>query len=226
MATIPKPDTITEPMRITLRDVPWAVYKALRGIHDNYHIRMTYLDGTLELMSPEYVHDKGAMRLGMVVRAVADAFGIPYDEIGTTTLHRRRRREPLSGQGLESDTGFYFGADAERIARQQKIDLKVDPPPALAIEADNKAESRWKLRVYARLRVPEVWRYDVQAGSVSFELLGESGKYVPAEQSAALPMLSRTWVLDVVGRGEGLIDSRYRAELEGWIRTELKPQLP
>jgi Uma2 family endonuclease len=226
MATTPKTDTITEPMRITLHGVPWAAYKALRDSEDNNHIRMTYLDGTLELMSPEYVHDKGASRLAMLVRAVADAFGIRYEDVGTTTLRRRRRGKPIAGHARESDASFYFGANGVQIPLKRKIDLRVDPPPDLAIAVDNTTESHWKLKVYARLRVPELWRYDVDAGTLWFGKLGPSGKYEPIEHSAILPMLSRAWVLEVLGRGDELMSSEHKAMLEGWIRTELKPQLP
>src|SRR5438093_1353190 len=102
MATTPSSVTATRPMRIVLRDVPWMAYKALRDAPANDSLRMTYLDGTLELMSPEFVHEKGAGRLGMLVRAVARAFGVTYQGAGSTTF-RRRRRGPLKGHGREAD---------------------------------------------------------------------------------------------------------------------------
>jgi Uma2 family endonuclease len=112
------------------------------------------------------------------------------------------------------------------MAANTQIDLRVDPPPDLAIESDNTADSDWKLPVYARLRVPEVWRYDVNEKTLWFGRLGPKGKYEPIDQSVVLPMLSRTWVLDVITRCEGLADSRYDARLDGWIRTELNPPAP
>ena len=129
MATTQKPDTISEPMRIILRGVPWAAYKALRDVPANNHIRMTYLDGTLELMSPEYVHDRGARRLDILVCEVASAFGVNYEGIGTTTLRRRRRR-PLKGQARESDASFYFGAlvAADRRHEEGSTFESIHPP--------------------------------------------------------------------------------------------------
>lgn len=212
-------------MRIILRDVPWAAYQALRDEPANDHIRMTYLDGTLELMSPEFVHEKVAERLGMLVRAVARAFDVTYQGAGSTTFRRRRRR-PLRGHGGEADTSFYFGAHAEQVAPKRRIDLTIDPPPDLAIEVDNTARSRWKLPVYARLRVPEVWRYDVDAATLWFGRLRDDSTYEPIERSASLPMLPRAWALDVVRRGEGLTDSRFEASLDGWVRDELLPHRP
>jgi Uma2 family endonuclease len=225
MSTTQKPVTTTEPMRIILHGVSWAAYKALRDVPANNHIRMTYLDGTLELMSPEYVHNKGARYLDILVCEVADAFDVLYQGIGTTTL-RRRRRKKLAGQACEADSGFYFGAHVDQIVARTKINLSVDPPPDLAIEVDNTADSRWKLPVYARLRVPEVWCYDVNAATLWFGRVGAAGKYDSIEQSVVLPMLNRGWVLDVLTRAEALSEPRYKAHLKGWIRAELNPLLP
>lgn len=222
MVTTPRAIDAAEPMRIILRHVPWAAYRLLRDASANDGIRMTYLDGTLELMSPEFAHEKGAGRISMVVRAVARAFGVTYQSAGSTTFRRRRRR-PLKGHGREADASFSFGANAEQVAAKSGIDLTVDPPPDLAIEVDHTARSRWKLAVYARLRVPEVWRHDIDAKTLRFERLGADREYRPTDTSVALPMVARAWVLDVVNRGEGLTDSRYEALLEGWVRDELAP---
>ena len=210
------------PSRFVLRDVPWTAYKVLRDATANDGVRMTYLDGTLELMSPEYVHEKGTDRIDMLVRAVAKAFGVPYQGSGSTTL-RSRRRGRRRGEGREADTSFYFRDHAEAMAARIAINLALDPPPDLAIEVDNTADSAWKLSVFARLRVPEVWRYDVAAGTLWFGRLQTDRKYATVERSVALPMLAPAWALDVLGRGRDLIDSRWEAMLDGWVRDELAP---
>jgi Uma2 family endonuclease len=220
MATSSKGVTAAEPMRIVLRGVRWAAYRSLRDAPANDHLRMTYLNGTLELMSPEFVHEKGADRLSLLVRAVAKAFALTYQSTGSTTF-RRRRGQPLKGHGGEADASFYFGAAAEQVAPKKAIDLTVDPPPDLAIEVDNTVKSRLKLSVYARLRVPEVWRYDIDAATLWFGRLRVDATYEVIERSLALPMISRDWALDVLNRGEGLTDSRFESLLEAWIRDKL-----
>ncbi len=42
---------------IVLRGVPYGHYVRLRDEPDNDHLRMTYYDGTLEIMSPEHIHE-------------------------------------------------------------------------------------------------------------------------------------------------------------------------
>jgi Uma2 family endonuclease len=225
MASPPRTAEAIEPMRIVLRNVPWPAYKALRDEPANNHLRMTYLNGTLDIMSPEFVHSKGTTRLSLLVRAVARTFAITYLEASTTTF-RRRRQKPLKGYGLEADTSFYFGAHAEQIAPKRHLSLRVDPPPDLAIEVDSTADSRWKLGVYARLGFPEVWRYDVEAATLWFGRLQTDGNNEPIERSEALPMLHVALVRDIVTRGENLTDSRFEELVEAGIRDELNPPRP
>jgi len=70
-ATTGKPQALGAPpseQDITLHNVDWETNFRLRDEPANDHIRMAYLDGTLTLMSPEYVHDGGGGRLGLLIR--------------------------------------------------------------------------------------------------------------------------------------------------------------
>ncbi len=222
MATTPQTTAPVEPMRIILRDVPWSVYKALRGIETNDHIRMAYLNGVLELMSPELKHERDGKRLEQVVYVVSRLFGLTFENAGMTTL-RRKGRKPGRGAGREPDVSFYFGENARRMAAREAIDLSTDPPPDLAIEVDNTADSRAKLPIYARLMVPEVWYDDVNARTLWFGRLQDDGTYCSVESSGVLPMLDRSWVRDVLNRGEGMLASEFALALESWVRDELRP---
>src|SRR6478736_707077 len=90
--------------RAVLRGVDWATYCRLRDDPRNRRLRMDYLDGTLALMSPEYIHDRDARRLGQVVDMVTTALGIPCQGTRTTTL-RREGPGPSEGVGKEPDDG-------------------------------------------------------------------------------------------------------------------------
>jgi Uma2 family endonuclease len=65
------------------------------------------------------------------------------------------------GRGKEPDKAFYF-ANAAAIRGKETIDLRVDPPPDLWIEVDNRGSSKGKLQLYAALGVPELWRYQAR----------------------------------------------------------------
>ena len=77
---------------VTLFDVDWEIYCRLRDEPANDRVRMSYLDGTLTLMSPEYVHDRGAERIGLLLRGVTTGHGLEIQGIRTTTLRKGKAR--------------------------------------------------------------------------------------------------------------------------------------
>lgn len=199
-----------------LRGVDWETYNQLRDHPGNVHYRMSYLDGTLILMSPAYVHDFYGRRLAKVVDEVTEALDIFVQACSTTTLRRKgdgRRR----GSGKEPDFGFYFGPNAIRMSRRDELDLDVDPPPDLAIEVDHKADSSRAFALYARLGVPEIWRYRVKDGALWFGSL-EGAVYVPADRSLNLPRLTPELVLKALAKIDELGETASKPWLREWAR--------
>ena len=142
--------------RETLRNVDWATYCKLRDEPANDHVRMMYLDGELTIVSPHLVHDYDSRQVLMIVMAEARAYRIRFLAVGTTTL-RKEGRGPLQGASKEPDEGFFLGDDVARVRNKTELDLSIDPPPTLAIEVDNTANSEAALPTYAQIGVPEVW---------------------------------------------------------------------
>jgi Uma2 family endonuclease len=171
-----------------LTGVPWRVYRQLRRIPEMRNRRMTYLDGTLIIMSPEYIHENSADLLGMIFRAVAGASGVPYCSARATTLSRKGSK-PKKGSGKEPDTSFYVGPNVKRVKGKSTIDLKVDPPPDITVEVVNKSDSALALPLYARLGVPEVWVYHARKDTIWFGRL-DGSEYVPLDRSLCLPRLT------------------------------------
>ena len=102
--------------RLILRDIPWKLYLRLRKIHENRHIHMTYLDGTLELMAPEFRHEIGAERLSRLIWAVTEECDIPC--CGAPDDHLRAQgtgRTKRSRQGTRQLVLF-----RQRIARPRQ----------------------------------------------------------------------------------------------------------
>jgi len=203
--------------RAVLRGVDWDTYLALRDHPRNGHLRMSYLDGTLTLMSPLYIHDKYGWRLGQLIGMVATALNIPCQGTGTSTL-RRQGPGSRKGSGKEPDNGFYFGENDLRMRTKDDINLEVDPPPDLAIEVDHKADSSKALKLYARLGVPEVWRFRTRSRALWFgRLAGET--YEPIGRSLNLPRLTPALVLHALDRADLLGESEWRGWLLDWARA-------
>src|SRR5947209_15496515 len=87
--------------RILLRDIPWPVYEGLRDLRANYHVRMTYDDGRLELMSPGQRHEAYGFRFGMLLVNVAAVLGIKCRSLATTTWKKEGETK-----GKEADACF------------------------------------------------------------------------------------------------------------------------
>ena len=98
------------------------------------------------------------------------------------------RFKPPSGQEFEADGAWYLDME-KRVRDRKNIDLSVDPPPDLLLETDITTDSSDKLNIFAGMRVPEVWLYNLLDGFVAKALEGEG--YVPIQTSrviAGLPI--------------------------------------
>lgn len=164
--------------KVLLRNVSWETYESLLADHENSSApRFTYDRGTLEIMSPSPEHEAANRRIASLILAIMDEMAVDAEDFGSTTF----RREDLE-RGFEPDTCFYVEENAERMRGKKRLDLSADPPPDLVLEIDITSPSINKFPIYARLGVPEVWRYDVRRLEISL-LEGEGYKAV-SESSA------------------------------------------
>jgi Uma2 family endonuclease len=204
-----------------LRGVDWDSYTRMRNHPGNDHLRMSYLDGTLILVSPELRHDRAGWRIATIVAEVCESLIIPAQCTVSTTLQRRgpgRRK----GSAKEPDFGFYFRENELRMRSKESIMLEVDPPPDLAIEIDNKSDSSKALALYARIGVPEVWRYKARTKILWFgRLVGD--QYETIEHSLNLPRLTPAQVLLALERMNEIGDIAAKPWLRDWARGLPEP---
>ncbi len=199
-----------------LKGVDWDDYLRFRNHPGNAHLRLSYLDGTLILVSPQYIHDLFGRRLGLVIDLVTEALEIPIQGSLTTTLQKKSLGQ-RKGSAKEPDQAFYFGPNALRMQRREAIDLDLDPPPDLAIEIDNKGDSSRSLKLYARLGVPELWRFQTRSRSLWFGTL-VSNAYETAGQSLHLPRLTPERVLFALTRIDELGETAAKPWIRDWAR--------
>jgi Uma2 family endonuclease len=203
---------------VALRDVGWKGYSTLLRIRgDRSMPRMVYLDGTVWLMSPSFPHERLKNRLGHFVAEIVVGLAIPCIMAGSTTLRRRVKRG-----GVEGDQTYYL-ANEERIRGKDKINLKTDPPPDLAIEAVYSHEADAAVEIYRRFKVPEVWVCD-ESGLVIL-VLQSNGRYAESPNSVAFPFLSAAEVYDWVRRPQTGSDTDWIKELRSWVKRTLKPRV-
>jgi len=122
-----------------MRDQSWAAFEAYLDERGDALPRVSYLEGTLQLMSPSGDHENIKRRLTALIDAYLDHVGIPFDGIGAWLLKNAER-----SAGLEPDECYILGDPGK-------------PRPDLAIEVIWTSGSIDKLQIYERLGVPEVW---------------------------------------------------------------------
>ena len=127
-----QPLSQSQPDPLVLEDVSWDTYESLLRDLENSHqnLRVTYDRGRMVVISPLPKHEKWKSLLGRFVEAIADETGVPISTFGSTTWKRRDKR-----RGLEADECFYVQHEAQMRGKLD-LDLKIDPPPDLAIEVD------------------------------------------------------------------------------------------
>ena len=194
-------------------------YVRVRDDPGNRGKRMAYHDGVLELMSLNWVRDEGARLLLFIVAAYCKEFRVPSRAVGATSFRKGLPGE-LKGDGKEPDESFYLGDAVASISDKTSINLDIDPAPTLWIELDNWGSSTSQLPIYARLGVPEVWRYRVRKRRLWFGELRE-GRYHKLEKSIALPGLTAAAVLDILD--DHVTMSRDTTKWLTWLENDWFP---
>ena len=189
--------------RIALSGITWELYEQLRENEENWHVRMTYDNGRLELMSPSSDHAAIKRLIGRMIEAFTEEMQIPCRSLSDTTW----KRSELA-KGLEADECYYI-LNHHRVCRRRNVDLAVDPPPDLAVETGISRSVVPRLCIYAALGVPEIWRW--RKNGLTAYSLGPDGRYVEREFSLNLPKLR---VKDL----EPFLEFELAADESAWIR--------
>lgn len=165
---------------VILHDVPWSHYETLVELFkDRRSLRLTYYQGTLEIMSPSSLHEWYKEVFGSLVRAVAAGFKIDYAPFGST-----RFKSELRARGVEPDACFLI-ASYRPDMKWREYDPAVGPAPDLVIEIDLTTGSSVRLKTYADMGVSEVWRFD---GEDLMILVLRDGAYVVADRGPSFPL--------------------------------------
>jgi Uma2 family endonuclease len=182
MATVTDALQIEAEQRFLLDNVTWDQYVAISdALPDRAGLRISFDGETLELMTTSRLHEWFKKMLGRLIEALTFEWNIPISSGGQMTFRRRRAL-----RGLEPDQCYWI--KNERLMRgKTTFDAELDPPPDLAIEIDVAHSSVSREKIYARLRVPELWRFDGE--SLRVLVLTGSGKYREVDQSPTFPTL-------------------------------------
>jgi Uma2 family endonuclease len=155
--------------RVILHGVSWDQYEALLKMRgDDAGVRVAYLNGELEFMSPSYPHEAIKTTIARLLEIWALETNTELTGVGSWTVRRAPKK-----RGVEPDECYIVG------------DRRVSAPD-LAIEVMWTEGGLDKLDIYRGLRVKEVWRW--REGRIEVHVLGKRG-YERHAKSAVLPAL-------------------------------------
>jgi len=146
----------------------WSQFEAIApSFADILGLRVTYLDGYIELMTTGELHEKIKTMLGFLIETYFVSMEIEYEPVGNATRSDRDRKV-----SFEPDESYYIGDKGKH--------------PNLAIEVIITSGTIDKLEKYKRLQIEEVWFWESDRLSV-YHLQGES--YQAIDRSQILPDL-------------------------------------
>jgi Uma2 family endonuclease len=198
MSTAPivaPPDRSHDPdQRVILSGIDWWQFEAFLAIRgDSPGVRVTYLEGELEIMRSSRTHEWRAKLISRLLEAYSDETGFVFEGYGSLTM-----RNALKLRGIEPDECYAVGAAKES--------------PDLAVEVMWTHGGIDELEVYRGLGVKEVWIWKKDELK-AYELRG--GAYIEILQSVVIPGLSPSFIA-------GFLDCETQTEAVRKLRAALR----
>lgn len=152
---------------ITLYGISWERFEAIAELLEGYPVRLTYLDETLDIMTPSPEHERTKTTIGYLLEIYLRFIGRRFYGTGSYTLGSRE-------EGVRGEPDESYNLDVEKEI------------PDIAIEVVITSGGVNKLEKYRRWGVPEVWFYQNQQ---LFIYRLRSTDYAQVSRSEFLPEL-------------------------------------
>lgn len=146
----------------------WQQFKVMQTvIEEQPGVRITYLDGVIELMTIGEQHEMIKSMIAILLGIYFWQNGVEFIPVGSAT-----RESEAKAVSFEPDESYYIGEKKEH--------------PDLAVEVNITSGSIRKLEKYKRLQIQEVWRWQNNRFYV-YSL--EDNEYQEVTKSQLLPAL-------------------------------------
>jgi Uma2 family endonuclease len=166
---------VDEDQRVIMHNMAWRDYEVLLAIRgDRAGVRMYYLDGEIEIVSPSKIHEERKKTLARLLEQWALETGVDLNGFGSWTL-----KKELDEAGAEPDECYIVGPDKD--------------VPDLVIEVEwSRTTGLPKHEIYRRLGTRELWTL-TSDGRLLVRTL-EKGAWVEQTRSKVLPKLDLAWL--------------------------------
>jgi Uma2 family endonuclease len=167
--SIPLLEQPTGEKLVTLKDVSWEQFRGIEAqLLDNRNVRLSYLSGMLEIMSPiGEKHESVKRTLGYLLEAYMRELGIRFYGRGGYTLE---------------ETGYASGTPDESYSVGAKREV-----PDIVIEVIVTSGTINRKELYKPKKVPEIWFW--KSNSIKIFRFNEMGEYEEVKRSQFFPDL-------------------------------------
>lgn len=186
MQTVQSPE-----IRTVMENIRWETFEELADQRRGSVPRMVFDEGVLEMMSPLRQHENIGRLIGRLVETFSEVNEIEIQSVASTTFKRKDLQK-----AFEADESYYI-THAEQIRPKEEVDLFSDPPPDLVIEIEITTSAIKKMKLFAAIGVPEVWKHNGECLKM-FRLQGVNYESIASSQE--LPGLSITMIEAVLGK--------------------------
>ena len=200
--------------RFLLQNVSWETYESLLADLENSHVRLTYDNGALELMSPLSKHGREQKLLGRLIEAYTEERNIPIAGFAQTTW-----RDPAQAKGLEPDECYYIRSE-HLIHARDDIKIPEDSPPDLAIEVDVTHNTLDKKTIYAALRIGELWNWEDEGLTVFASQ--PNGEYLEVTVSPNVPELPLIEIERFMMMRHQMDDTQLIRQFRKWVKDRFR----
>jgi Uma2 family endonuclease len=186
----PEPKTeLQQPLmgeqRVVLHGVSWESYlQILNALPQSRNSRLTYDDGVLEITLPLEDHEFSGRLIECFIRTIVEVLGMRIKTMGSTTMNYAFLKK-----GAEPDNAYYI--QNQPLVKGRNVNFAQDPPPDLVVEVDITHTDIQKNQFYARIGVPEFWRFN---GKVWRIYCLQEGVYIEVELSPTFPQVPKEFL--------------------------------
>jgi Uma2 family endonuclease len=215
--TVPMVDAIVSIIEmqsdyLLLRDVRWHDYEHILRLLDDRHLRITYDQGALEVMTLSAEHEYLKHLLRRIIEALIEELGLKMIGLASVTLRRSNMEK-----GLEPDECYWI-QNAIAVKNPRRYTIQSDPPPDVALEIDITHPSLDRLPIYAAFQVPEIWRHD---GNMLHIHVLVDDKYSDSEYSYAFPFVTAAELTVFIQKREQIDEVEWIQHFRAWVRERI-----
>jgi Uma2 family endonuclease len=195
-----------------LYGVSWEDYlEYTKATLDNSQYKITYNRGVLKIMGLAPKHENISRILDRLVALTGLFFGKNVVPAGSMTLVSNKLRK-----GADPDESYYIQNAHLANIKDKLFDDATDTPPDLVVEVDQTHSSDDKFEIYAAFGIKEFWLYSREV--LHIFVLTETGEYLEAKQSVALPILRAEVLTEFISRAQKEEQFKVLSDFQDWLQ--------